>query len=228
VASTAADSFERLYETARALGEETRFRIYRRIWLATGPIGVSDIAEQVSLHPNAVRAHLARLEQAGLVSSRLERPGGAGRPRRIFEPSAEPVEVGHPAGSARSLLSMMSEAVDALPADRRKLVAFGRAWARRWAGRRKRGNGRTTRSPRGRLQLLNRELLEWGWRPSAGQTNGRARLTTERCLFHDRAAGDHGRCCALEEGLLRGLTEALLNGQAREVSVRGCRLEVRL
>lgn len=222
------DGFERLYETARALGEETRFRIYRRIWLSTAPLGVTEMAEAVSLHPNAVRAHLARLEQAGLVASRLERPGGAGRPRRVYEPSAEPIEVGHPAGSTRSLLAMMSAAVDSLPADRGQLVEFGRGWARRWASRRKRGNGRTTRSPRGRLQLLNRELTEWGWRPTAHQDNGHLRLTTERCLFHDRLAGDHGRSCALEEGLLLGLTESLLSEQAETVQVRGCHLEVSL
>jgi hypothetical protein len=52
------------------------------------------------------------------------------------------------------------------------------------------------------------------------------RLSTERCLFHDRAPGNHSQCCALEEGLLRGLADGFLNGQAEALTVDGCRFEV--
>jgi predicted ArsR family transcriptional regulator len=228
VAKEGADGFDRLYQTARALGEETRFRIYRRIWLSTTPLGVSEIADDFSLHPNAVRQHLAHLEQARLVASRLERPGGVGRPRRVYERNAEPLVLSHPPGSLHSLLAMMAAVVDATPTDRRRLVEFGRSWGRTWATRRKRGNGRTPRSAKARLQLLNRELAEWGWHPTQQQSNGRLTVSTSRCLFHDRPPGEHGRCCALEEGLLQGLTESLLNGHSEVVTVRGCRLQVSL
>ena len=221
------DGFDRLYETARALGEETRFRIYRRIWLSPVPEGVSDLAEAFSLHPNAVRQHLTRLEQAGLIVATLERPGGAGRPRRVYEPSPEPFELG-PVESMRPLLSLMAEAVDTLPGDRRKLIEFGQTWARAWATRRKRGAGRIPRDPKTRARLLGRELARWGWRPSATSDNGTVRVTTGRCLFHDGSPGENGRSCALEEGLLRGLAETMLNGRAEAVQVRGCRFEARL
>jgi predicted ArsR family transcriptional regulator len=83
------DGFDRLYETARALGEETRFKVYRAICVADDPIPVSALADSFSLHPNAIRQHLSRLEQAGLVAAPAARAGrGAGRPPPRAAPPA--------------------------------------------------------------------------------------------------------------------------------------------
>ncbi|MGH2723631.1 MAG: helix-turn-helix transcriptional regulator [Actinomycetota bacterium] len=219
--------FDRLYETARALGEETRFRIYRQLCLSGEPVSVTSLAEAYSLHPNAIRQHLARLEQAGLAVSRPDREGGgAGRPRRLYEPSPEPVEFTHPPRSSRALVALMADAMDSLPGDRARLVEFGRGWGRSWAVRRKRQNGSAPRSRRGRAELLARELVEWGWRPTTRREPDGIRLSTGRCLFHDQASARGGRCCALEEGLLTGLVETLVNGHARVVRTQGCRLDV--
>lgn len=223
------DGFDRLYETARALGEETRFKIYRAICVADDPVPVTELADSFSLHPNAIRQHLARLEQAGLVVSRADRDGtGAGRPRRLYEPSPRPLEFAHPPHSIRSLVAVLADAVDALPSDHRTLVRFGRGWGRSWASRRKREmNGTSPRSRRGRADLLARELRDWGWRPTTSREGSRIRLSTERCLFRDVIGADtNGRCCALEEGLLSGLVEALANGHAKVVRADGFHLSV--
>lgn len=228
-AALAVDGFDRLYETARALGEETRFKVYRAICVSDDPVGVSTLAQAFSLHPNAIRQHLARLEQAGLVVSRADREGGgAGRPRRLFEPSPQPLEFAHPPHSMRALVAVLAEAVDSLPSDHRTLVRFGRGWGRSWATRRKRElNGSAPRSRRGRAELLAGELRDWGWRPSTVRESGRLRLSTGHCLFRDVIGAEtNGRCCALEEGLLTGLVEALLNGHARVIRAKGCRLQV--
>jgi predicted ArsR family transcriptional regulator len=225
------DGFDRLYETARALGEETRFKIYRALCVADDPIPVSSLAESFSLHPNAIRQHLARLEQAGLVVSRADREGvGVGRPRRLFEPSPRPLEFAHPPRSMRTLVGVLAEAIDSLPGDQRSLVRFGRGWGRSWAARRKRElNGSAPRSRRGRAELLARELRAWGWQPSTVREAGAVHLTTGQCLFRDVIGADtNGRCCALEEGLLTGLVEALVNGHARVLRAEGCRLQVTL
>jgi predicted ArsR family transcriptional regulator len=223
----AVDGFDRLYETARALGEDTRFRIYRHLCRSEAPVGVTALAQQFSLHPNAIRQHLSRLQQAGLVVSRAERGGGgAGRPRRLYEASPEAIDFAHPPRSMQMLVTVLAEAVDALPADDETLVAFGRAWARSWGTRRKRENGGSPRSRRGRADLLARELREWGWRPDLVRTGPDFHLSTSRCLWRDLVPSSNGRCCALEEGLLTGLTEALLNGHARVVRASGCQLDV--
>jgi predicted ArsR family transcriptional regulator len=223
------EGFDRLYETARALGEETRFRIYRQVCISGNPVSVRGLAQEFSLHPNAIRQHLTHLEQAGLVVSWPDRDGGgAGRPRRMYEPSPEPLEFTSPPRSTRAVVAVLSEAVDALPSDMRRLAEFGRGWGRSWATRRKRQNGAVPRSRKGRAEFLAKELAEWGWRPATHRERGGVRLTTGRCLFHDRAPGLNGKCCALEEGLLTGIVETLVNGHARVVRTQGCRLDVLL
>jgi predicted ArsR family transcriptional regulator len=220
------DGFDRLYETARALGEETRFGIYRELCTSPEPISVSALATTFSLHPNAIRQHLARLEQAGLVVSKAERSGGgAGRPRRLYGPSPQPMDFAHPPRSIRSLVTMLAGALDTLPADEKALKTFGRTWGRSWASRRKRGNGSAPRSRRGRVQYLTGELRAWGWEPVSVRENGSVRIATGRCLFHDLIPHS-GRCCALEHGLLGGLVESMVNGHARVERTEGCQLEV--
>jgi hypothetical protein len=58
--------------------------------------------------------------------------------------------------------------------------------------------------------------------------NGGVRIATGRCLFHDLSPEPEGRCCALEEGLLSGLVEAMVNGHAKVERLPGCRLEIAL
>lgn len=217
--------FQQVFETARALGEETRFRIYRQLSLSSDPASVSELAEAFSLHPNAVRQHLTRLEHAGLVTSKLHREGSAGRPRRLYWAGPEPPAFGSPGHPMRAFAAMLDEALDALPAGRDQLVAFGRAWGRAWARSRKRGA--TPRSRRRRAEMVTAELAEWGWEPSTRQDDGALNVETGRCLFRATTPGTHGRCCALEEGLLTGLVEGLLNGRIR-TSVDGCRFRMTL
>lgn len=222
-------SFDRLFATARALGEETRFGVYRTVCLADRPVSVGSLADTFSLHPNAIRQHLSRLEQAGLVVSRPDRGGsGAGRPRRLYEPSPGTIDFAHPPRSTRALVSVLAEALSTLPGDRRRLVAFGHGWGRAWAARRKRGNGRAPRGSRARAELLARELRDWGWRPATHVDNGIVRLIADRCLFEDLGPGVKGRACDLEEGLLSGIAETFLNGHAKTVRARDCHLEVEL
>ena len=228
VGEVAADGFDTLYETARALGEETRFRIYRRLSVSGHAESVTELARHFDLHPNAIRQHLARLEQAGLVVSSPDRSNGAGRPPRLYEPSLEPLELGYPPRTLKPLVTILAHAVDALSAEPAEVRDLGRSWGRSWAARRRAGNGGVPRSKRRRAELLARHLAEWGWRPIRRNENGGIRISTGRCLFHDLLTERDGRCCALEEGLLSGLVEGMVNGQAEVVRLPGCRLEISL
>lgn len=224
----AADGFDTLYETARALGEETRFRIYRRLSVSGHAESVTELARRFDVHPNAIRQHLARLEQARLVVSSPDRSNGAGRPPRLYELSHHPLELGHPPRTLKPLASVLAHVVDALPAEPAELRDLGRSWGRSWAAGRRAGNGAVPRSRKRRAELLARYLAEWGWRPTSRNENGGIRISTGRCLFHDLIAERDGRCCALEEGLLSGLVEVTVNGHAKVVRLPGCRLEVAL
>src|SRR6266849_3139372 len=49
----------------KALADDTRYRLYRYIGLAGRPVSVREFSRRLSLHPNTLRPHLRRLEEAG-------------------------------------------------------------------------------------------------------------------------------------------------------------------
>ncbi|MEU4607317.1 helix-turn-helix domain-containing protein [Kribbella sp. NPDC023972] len=50
------------------------------------PLGVTELAGRLGVHPNTVRFHLDALVTQGLVDRRLEKPSGRGRPRTVHTP----------------------------------------------------------------------------------------------------------------------------------------------
>ena len=76
---------------ARALGDPTRHELFRYIADAGRPVDVAELTEHLGLHHNAIRQHLAKLVEAGLVSEATAPRVGRGRPRLVYtvDPSAE-------------------------------------------------------------------------------------------------------------------------------------------
>src|SRR5256714_3827725 len=70
-------------EIHKALADDTRYRLYRFIGLAGRPVSVREVSRRLNLHPNTVRPHLRRLEEAGLVASEVRR-GAVGRPQTLY------------------------------------------------------------------------------------------------------------------------------------------------
>src|SRR5437588_5974 len=70
-------------EIHKALADDTRYRLYRFVGLAGRPVSVREVSRRLNLHPNTVRPHLRRLEEAGLVSSEVRR-GTVGRPQTLY------------------------------------------------------------------------------------------------------------------------------------------------
>src|SRR5665811_286411 len=69
---------------ARALGDPTRYRLFRFIVDAGRPVGVAELTEHVGLNHNAVRQHLAVLKRADFIAEEVEKRGVAGRPRLLY------------------------------------------------------------------------------------------------------------------------------------------------
>ncbi len=69
---------------ARALGDPTRYRIFRYIADAHRPVGVAELTDLLRLNENAVRQHLAVLTDAALVGEEHERRNRPGRPRLLY------------------------------------------------------------------------------------------------------------------------------------------------
>src|SRR5438046_3111053 len=69
-----------LQRQARALGDPSRYRIFRYVAEAAKPVGVAAITAHVGLNHNGTRQHLAKLCDAGLLIEEFAAPGGPGRP----------------------------------------------------------------------------------------------------------------------------------------------------
>jgi predicted ArsR family transcriptional regulator len=73
------DAHRLLQRQARALGDPTRYQIFRYVSEAAEPVSVAEITAHVKLHHNGVRQHLAKLCEAGLLLEETVRVG-PGRP----------------------------------------------------------------------------------------------------------------------------------------------------
>src|SRR5947208_16424279 len=71
-------------EVHKALADDTRYRLYRYIGLAARPVSVREMSRRLALHPNTLRPHLRRLEEAGLVSRELRKAATVGRPQTLY------------------------------------------------------------------------------------------------------------------------------------------------
>ena len=69
---------------ARALGDPTRYSLFRYIVDSEQPVGVAELTAYVQLNHNAIRQHLAVLKEAQLVVEEIEVRDTPGRPRLLY------------------------------------------------------------------------------------------------------------------------------------------------
>ena len=91
------------------------------------PLGVSEVAKRLGVHPNTVRFHLDALVTQGSVECTQEEPSGPGRPRTVY--AASP---GMDRGGQRNyfLLAqiLVSQLASSGPGARAAAAQAGRAW----------------------------------------------------------------------------------------------------
>lgn len=211
---------EHLQLEARALGDATRYRLFRYIVEAPRPVGVRELTKHVGLNHNAVRQHLAVLREAGLVIEETEPRDQPGRPRLLYRRHPEASERWDTPGSYVWLAGLLSTAI------RRKQTP-------RQAGRQDGHRRAAEISGQGDpADLLEREMSGRGFRPLRTERGDRLEFVLRRCPFVEVASADPGTVCELHLGMAEGLTEGL--GQLRveglvpkDPHVAGCRLSVR-
>ncbi|EYR63299.1 ArsR family transcriptional regulator [Actinotalea ferrariae CF5-4] len=91
---------------------------------------VAEIAPELGLHPNTVRAHLDVLVRAGRVTRRTEARATPGRPRELYEATDVPDDERSYALLAQVLASGLAD----LAGGRGRAVDVALAAGRRWAG----------------------------------------------------------------------------------------------
>jgi len=188
-------------EIHKALADDTRFRLYRYIRLAARPVSVPEMSARLSLHPNTIRPHLRRLEEAGLVTHEIRKGGTAGRPRTMYL-------VNEPADEESRDYRLLAEMLCGLVTGARAMQK-ARDIAREWGayliaqGKPRPGS----RPPAGvNLALLQEAMARAGFDPRCRRTGGRAvEITLRDCPFRDLADEHRELVCTLHRGLLEGI-----------------------
>jgi predicted ArsR family transcriptional regulator len=183
---------------ARALGDPTRHEVFRYIADAGRPVDVAELTEHVGLHHNAIRQHLAKLVDAGLVSEATASPVGRGRPRLCYlvDPSAE--SRWGVTGPYERLTLLLSEIIRTGDSP----IDVGRR-----AGRQVRvATGATVDDPvAGLVGVMQRQ----GFEPTATRRGRRTDIVLGACPFETTALADPDTVCGLHLGLALGAAEAL-------------------
>lgn len=207
---------------AGVLAQPSRRRIADVLAQRTAGLGVAEIAERVALHPNAVRQHLQKLTDAGVVSTERDDPRGRGRPRlryRLVNMRAPQI------AAHQELVRLLIAYIVRSGADTEDVETFGRLQGGFFAT----GAGAAgIVESFARLGFAPREA---GSAADAGR--GRLRMRLGHCPFRDAVTAPGGEMiCQLHRGLAEGIATGAAPGSRLAVfepadPVRaGCRVIV--
>ena len=208
-----------LQRQARALGDPTRYKIFHRVAISPEPVGVAALAQEFGLNHNAVRQHLAKLCEAGLLSEEVSARSAPGRRPFLYRLSPLAAGTWGTPGPYQQLAELLLE-----------MLTSGRPAREVGADA-----GRRALEPDGNTDPLDRleaEAARRGFEPERVERGRTVRLVLQRCPF-DAAAAEHGEVvCDLHLGLVEGLVEAAggleVTGLARQDPRKGgCQLKLR-
>jgi predicted ArsR family transcriptional regulator len=195
----------------KALGDETRYAMYRELATSTRPLSAQDLAERLGLHPNTVRLHLDRLRETGLVEAEAIHRGTVGRPQHLYSlaPGAPSLGFDPPAHALLAgVLGALAEQVGAGPED---AEAVGTQWGTQLA--------RRTRA-RACVDTLATELDRLGFEPAVGPGDGTAegavRIEFLHCPFRELAEAYPELVCSLHRGICAGVIDSAGEGSMQE------------
>src|SRR6476646_519508 len=197
-------------EVLKALGDETRFAMYRELATSTTPLSAQDLADALGLHANTVRLHLERLREVGLVDVEAIHRGTVGRPQHRYSLAPGAPGLGFDPPAHALLAGLLAAMAEQMGADAEAATATGRAW----------GIEAGKRTPsRSCLESLAAELARLGFEPAADEDigpDGTARIDFLHCPFRELAEAYPELVCYLHRGLCEGEVD-----QAGEGNVSG-------
>lgn len=206
-----------LQRQARALGDPTRHAIFQHVVGSDEPVGVAELNGRFPLNHNAIRQHLAKLVDAGLVVEAIAPAVGRGRPRLVYtvNPTAEGAWGG--AGPYERLSRLLAEVIHSglTPEE---------------VGRRAADEFRVS-SPSGDVVAdVAAAMARQGFEPEVRPGRGGAEVVLHACPFASAALVDRDTVCALHlgiaEGLATGTPGAIRELVAHDPRQAGCRLRI--
>lgn len=183
------------------LRQRTRAQIFS--WLVKNqvPAGTEAIAAALGLHPNGVRRHLDRMQEAGLIE-RTRSVGGRGRPGDLWAlaPGADPG--GGPPTGYTDLARWLARATPPSRSRLREVVRAGTDIGRELAPS---GPGDDP------VEGFRRAVASLGFRPEF-ETRGEDGFvcTLENCPYRESVKENQDLVCSLHEGITRGLLAEIL------------------
>lgn len=212
-----------LQRQARALGDPTRHAIFRYVEAAAGPVTVAELTEHLGLNHNAIRQHLAKLCEAGLLIEELAPPAGPGR-RRLQYRAAPAVAAAWGGESPYEQLSLLLLELLQTTASPRQI---GFEAGRRFASR------HSAQAAADELDALETLVARQGFEPRRVERADAVELVLEHCPYAAAASADPAVVCELHRGLAEGMAHAL-GGDVEVTDLiahnpkrAGCRLQTR-
>jgi predicted ArsR family transcriptional regulator len=189
----------------RALSDPSRVRIVELLQEAETPLDARELRTRVGLHVNTVRSHLRVLAEAGLVSTRREERTRPGRPRVLYEATAEPLD-DRALASYHLLAQILASSLAGSARDpSARAEEAGRAWG-----------AHLIRKPAPFTSISKEETIDevvrlheqYGFRPELRRAKSGQELVLKRCPFQQEATTYPSVICPIHLGLIRGaLTE---------------------
>ncbi len=204
-----------LGDLAASLGDPTRRGIYVSVRESAEPVTANQVAELFSIHPNVARHHLDRLAADGyLQGTRGRRSGtagpGAGRPAKYYEATAKEIAIQYPPRRHEMLAELLVRVVERLAPEDGPQVAeeIGREYGRALADQIGLPEEKGFDSAVG---AVARAMTGVGFEMQAEPAD--RRLLTSHCPFGKTAADHPELVCKLDQGIVRGLMEAVHPGE---------------
>jgi predicted ArsR family transcriptional regulator len=193
----------------RALSDPSRVRILEALKQAETPLDARELATLVGLHVNSVRSHLRLLTEAGLVSEGREQRSRAGRPRLLYQATAEPPDADAQA-SYRLLAQILASQLAGSEHDpSARAEQAGRTWG-----------AHLVHEPPPHASISKEQTIEevvrlhdqFGFRPELRPFGRGQELLLNRCPFQEVATSYQAVICPLHLGLIRGALAKLATG----------------
>src|SRR6266480_2289037 len=196
-------------ELHRALSDPSRVQILEVVREAAAPLGARELGTRVGLHVNTVRSHLRVLAEAGLASARREERTRPGRPRVLYETTAEALDAPAPA-SYRLLAQILASS---LAGSERDPSAQAEEAGRAWGGHLVRRPPPFTSTSREKtIDQVVHLHEEHGFRPELRRAKSGQELVLKRCPFQEVATTYQAVICPVHLGLIRGALAQLGTG----------------
>lgn len=186
--------------SADVLAQPTRRRLVELLVELRRPAATQELAQNLGLHANGVRAHLELLRAAGLVERRRSQHR-RGRPRDEWIVAADAFPGGQRPEGTRDLVRWLARAIPPRPSRLRDIESAGREIGRDLAPRR---DAATEESLRDALAAL-------GFRPDVrvDGRSGAVTCTLGNCPYREAVRENQPVVCALHRGITRGMLDVV-------------------